>query len=201
MVVGRFVPRYPYTNGIIKSIYKTKDDIKVEVSSLDPFHPSTIYETAIFEDNESYFQSHALESYITLTFKKYIFISHFALRPKIVDNKHWRPPRNVSLTSCLDRMCTINHKEDSSGKYENTKMILTPVIPSVSNVFNFTISGVGRGEEGAKFHTIGRLEIFGFSCDTKEECNGKLLNIINTCKTKQSLHTSIYFIIILNTSF
>ena len=199
MVVRRFFSRYPYTNGITKELHKTKDEIKVEYSSIDTVYPTTIYETAIFEDNDSYFQSYlSSESYIALTFDKYVFISHFAIRPRIVDNKQWCPPKNVSLTSCLDGICFDNYKEEASEKYESTKMKLTPVIPSVSNIFNFSLSGVGTGSEVKRWHTIGRLEIFSFMCDTKEECNGKLMNIVNTCKVCSPIHSSpaILFMII-----
>ena len=193
MVVERFIPR-KLTNGIIKHIYKTEEDIHIDVSSITTGYTS-IYKTSIFEDDST-----SLESYITLTFKKYIFISYFALRPRIWDSKHWCPPKNVSLRSCFDGICTTNHIESSSSKYESTRMILTPVIPSVSNLLNFTISGVNSCASGANFHTIGRLEIFGFACDKREECNGKLMNIINTCKMNSSTNTITTFLITLSIS-
>ena len=162
MVIERFIPRI-LTNGIINKNYKTEEDIKVEVSSIQQGFDA-IYKTAIFEDNYfSYYQSIGFQSYITLTFKKYIFISHFAIRPHISFNKQWCPPKNISLTSCLEGMCTISHKEEASEKYETTEMVLTTVTPSVSNVFNFSMSGVGTCQENPYWHTINRIEIFGIS--------------------------------------
>ena len=78
-------------------------------------------------------------------------------------------------------------------------MILTPVIPSVSNVLNFTLSGVGTCSGNSYWHTIKRLEIFGFACDKKEECNGKLMNIINTCNKRASPQYNIIILVILVT--
>jgi len=66
-------------------------------------------------------------------------------------------------------------------------MVKTPVIPGVFNVLTLTLSGSGSGDEGSRWHTIGRLEIFGFACDTKEECNGRLINSINTYKSCSSI--------------
>ena len=199
MVIKRYIPRQ-LTNGIIKNTYRSEEDISVDVSSINTKHHDYIYKTAIFEDNESYFQSTSLSSSITLTFKKYIFISHFAIKPRIIDSASWYPPQNVSLVSCLDEKCTINHKEETLSKYKSTKMILTPVIPSVSKVFNFFLDGVIQKDQRANFHAIGRLEMFGFSCDTKEECNGKLMYFFNTYKVQCTKHVSyiIYMIFVIS---
>ena len=52
MAIGRYPPR-KLTNGIIKNIYKSEEDINIEVSSIDPGYPNYIYKTAIFEDNDN----------------------------------------------------------------------------------------------------------------------------------------------------
>ena len=98
MGIVRIIPRSNLSNGIIKFIHKSSNDIIVDVSTIINSYPTHVYNNAVLEDNESYYQSTYIESFITLNFEKYIFISHFAARPRIYNNSAWNGSANISLS-------------------------------------------------------------------------------------------------------
>ena len=163
VIINRF-PVRPYNNGLIKAIYKREDEI--EIKGPTPASYNWTFEKAIFYDTtDNYYHSGEKLNFST-KFKKFILISHFSARTHYDNNNvPFKPPRNISIDGCIEGKCIPIFREETSERYDTTKMVLSPVSPGVFDVLNFYVNG----------NILGYLDIFGFACDTLKECTGKLL--------------------------
>ena len=162
VIINRF-PIKPYNNGLVKALYKTKEDIQVDGPT--PVSFQWIFKEAILYDTTDNYYHSGEKLNISLNFKKYILISHFSVRTHYSNDSPAWPPENISINGCIDGSCIPIYREDISNRYNTIKMTLSPVSPGVFNMLNFDVNG----------SVIGYLEIFGYACDTLKECNGKLL--------------------------
>ena len=172
MGVSYFKPHSSYTNGIIKAnfVSNQSDEVVVEASSCNPWY-SGIYPSAMLT-NEFYYQSiNEDRTTITITFKKVIFVSHFALSTHTFSDGSIIPPRNWILEGCKENSCYELGGNSDPSFYNVKRMKLSVVQSGVFNKFNF----IADADPEKKFFTIQRIEFFGFACDTFSECNGNLL--------------------------
>ena len=184
MVVQCFSALSSYNNDIIKNIYKTKEDIIIDGA---PFVEglSYIYRESILYDSDDYYHASYYNFSFWLSFKKYILISHFGFKSRIVDNKAWCPPNNVSISGCVGNRCKNIFKEESSNKYNTIDIVVSPTSRGVFDMLNFSIAG----------NVVGQIELFGCACDTLDECYFHYLRNLFTCKCTKHAFISLFFVI------
>ena len=135
MAVKKFFPRGNYRNGIIKNIFPTNesDEIVVKCTSYAQGY-SNIYPTAILDDQSSYFHGSTDPAIINLTFKRTIFVTHFAAFGLVGSDGHaWNYPKNFEVKGCKNESCTVLDSIINSERYDSLKLVLTPVQPGVFN--------------------------------------------------------------------
>ena len=190
MVVRKFNPSGNYRNGIIKYIYPTNKSEEIELKYPDVCSGlSHIYPSAFLDDERTYFQSTTSKTDLNMTFKKFLFLTHFAAIPHVDNNKAWNYPSNFSVTGCMNNKCIVLDSIMNSERYNVTKMVLTPINPGTFNYISISMNNSLH-----RANVLQRFEIFGYLCDSREECKWKNINRLNTCKINHHSKHNILFI-------
>ena len=193
MVVRRFPPYGGYRKGIIKYIFPTNksDEIDLKYTNVDK-NWAHIYPTAFLDDGISYYQSTSSNTYLNMSFKKYLFLTHFAAIPYAPGNAAYHYPKNFSVTGCMNDACVVLDSIINSERYNVTTMTLTSINPGTFNFISININNSMK-----TWNVLRRFEIFGYLCDTREECKWKNINRLNTCKVNYHSKTNILLVMIL----
>ena len=193
MVVRKFPPYGNYRNGIIKNIYPTNEsnEIALQYTNYD-YHYSHIYPSAFLDDKETYFQSLSSQTELNMSFKRFVFLTYFGLMPRIVSSREWCFPKSIEIQACKNNDCFVLDSITKNDKYSAPKrLVLTPVNPGTFN--NIKIS---MNASSCNFNVIERFEIFGYLCDSVEECKWRNIIAQNTCKTNHNFALSFASVIL-----
>ena len=196
MVVRRFSPYGSYRKGIIKYIFPTNksDEIDLKYTNVDKDW-AHIYPTAFLDDAGSYYQSTSPNTYLNMTFKKYLFLTHFAISlPGVYSGKEKEIcyQKSIDIIGCKDESCVPIISLDNLETYKASEIVLTAINPGTFNAVHIYMVACT-----CSFNTLQRFEIFGYLCDTREECKWKNINRLNTCKVNYHSKTNILFVMIL----
>ena len=191
MVVKKFLPYKDYRNGIIKNIFPTNESTEISVNCTKHAQGySFIYPTAFLDDKASYFHGTTDPAILELTFKKTIFLTHFAAQPSYLKNgSAWCYPKNFEVTGCRNESCAVLDSIENSERYSLMSFVLTPVQPCTLNKIIIKIGIDGRSQPVLK-----RFEIFGYTCDNTSECIWRNIKGICTCSKKRTLR--LYLIVL-----
>ena len=165
MAVKKILPYRDYRNGIVKHIFPTNKSTEIEVTNTPYNHGfHYVYPTAFLDDEISYFQASTDPATINLTFKKTIFLTHFAAISWEVNGAAWNYPKTFKVTGCRNEECTVLDSIQNSERYNSTKFVLTPVQPGTFNKIIIKMSN-----NGPWTIVLRRFEIFGYLCDNPNE--------------------------------
>ena len=191
MVVRKFLPHKDYRHGIIKNIFPTNKSKEISVNCTNYLTGYThIYPSAFLDDGISYFQGTTDPAILELTFKKTIFLTHYAVKTwHGVNGNSWCYPKKFEVSGCRNESCIVIDSIENSERYNSTNFVLTPVHP---NTLNKII--IKMGIDGKSTVVMRRFEIFGYTCDNPSECIWRNIKGICTCSMKR---TQRFYLIVL----
>lgn len=179
MVVEVFRPHGNFQNGIIRKFYDIdQNSIFVDVQKVFQDIPERIFPKAPFINDATYYQNIGIKGTYGFKLPKTVFLTSFALRPHVVNDTEWHYPKNWSFIGCnnensSEEHCKTLYVDETSNVFASTRMKLISIMPGSYSSVRFSVNGRGAGS--GSHWTIERIELFGFICDTPNECSTRNL--------------------------